>query len=64
MLDSKFIQMNDGAIFQNRVPLNVESVVDKTNDNNSWNGRTRFSGGFVNWRFAAVGGISGGTALA
>lgn len=64
MLDSNFIQMQDGAIFQNRVPLNVKSVVDETTDDNIWKGRTRFSGGFVNWRFAAAGGIAGGTALA
>lgn len=63
LLDSKFIQDNDGAIFQNRVKLHVASEIDKNNDNNVWKGRARFSGGFVDWRFAAAGGITGGTAL-
>lgn len=63
LLDSNFIQENDGAIFQNRVKLHIQSEIDKTNDNNVWKGRARFSGGFVDWRFAAAGGMTGGTAL-
>ena len=63
LLDSKFIQDNDGAVFQNRVNLQVRSEIDPNNDNNVWKGRARFSAGFVDWRFAAVGGMSGGTAL-
>lgn len=63
LLDSNFIQENDGPIFQNRVNLNVKSVIDPNNDNNVWKGRGRFSVGFVDWRFAAVGGMTGGTAL-
>lgn len=63
LLDSKFIQDNDGAIFQNRINLQVKSEIDSNNDNNVWKGRARFSAGFVDWRFAAVGGMTGGTAL-
>ena len=63
LLDSKFIQDNDGAVFQNRVNLQVRSEIDPNNDNNVWKGRARFSAGFVDWRFAAVGGMTGGTAL-
>lgn len=63
LLDSKFIQENDGAIFQDRVKLTVKSDIDPNNDNNIWKGRGRFAGGFVDWRFAACGGITGGTAL-
>lgn len=63
LLDSKFIQDNDGAIFQNRVNLQVKSEIDPNNDNNVWKGRARFSAGFVDWRFAAAGGVTGGTAL-
>ena len=63
LLDSKFIQENDGAIFQNRVNLNIKSEIDPNNDNNVWKGRARFSAGFVDWRFAAAGGMTGGTAL-
>lgn len=63
LLDGRFIQENDGAIFQNRVKLQVKSDIDPNNDNNIWKGRGRFAAGFVDWRFAAAGGIDGGTAL-
>lgn len=63
LLDSKFIQAYDGAIFQNRVNLNIRSEIDPNNDNNVWKGRARFAAGFVDWRFAAAGGMTGGTAL-
>lgn len=63
LLDSKFIQENDGAIWQDRVKLELSSEIDDNNDNNKWKGYARFTGGFVDWRFAAAGGVSGGTAL-
>ena len=47
LLDSHFIQENDGAIFQNRVKLTVKSEIDPNNDNNRWKGRGRFSAGFA-----------------
>ena len=63
LLDSKFIQENDGAIWQDRVKLELSSEIDDNNDNNKWKGYARFTGGFVDWRFAAAGGVAGGTAL-
>ena len=63
LLDSKFIELNDGPIFQDRVPLNVKSVIDNNNDNNVWQGRARFGAGFADWRFVAVGNMSTGTVL-
>ena len=63
LLDSKFIQENDGAIWQDRVKLELSSEIDDNNDNNKWKGYARFTGGFVDWRFAAAGGVSGGTQL-
>lgn len=63
LLDSDFLEENDGAIFQDRVKLTVRSVLDDNNDNNLWKGRARFSGGFADWRFVAAGGMSGGTEL-
>ena len=47
LLDSKFIELNDGPIFQDRVPLDVKSVIDNNNDNNVWQGRARFGAGFA-----------------
>lgn len=63
LLDSKFIELNDGPIFQDRVPLDVKSVIDNNNDNNVWQGRSRFGAGFADWRFVAVGNMSTGTDL-
>lgn len=63
LLDSKFIELNDGPIFQDRVPLDVKSVIDSNNDNNVWQGRARFGAGFADWRFVAVGNMSTGTDL-
>ena len=63
LLDSKFIQENDGAIWQDRVKLELSSEIDDNNDNNKWKGYARFTGGFVDWRFAAAGGVTGGTQL-
>ena len=63
LLDSKFIELNDGPIFQDRVPLDVKSVIDTNNDNNVWQGRARFGAGFADWRFVAVGNMSAGTDL-
>lgn len=62
VLDSKFIQLNDGAIFQDRVKLELKSEISP-NDDNLWKGYSRFTGGFADWRFAAAGGIADGTAL-
>lgn len=63
LLDSKFLETGDGAIFQERKKLDVKSVIDQNNDNNSWRGRARFGAGFVDWRFASVGNISTGKDL-
>lgn len=63
LLDSKFLETGDGAIFQERKKMEVKSVVDQNNDNNSWRGRARFGAGFVDWRFAAAGNISTGKDL-
>lgn len=63
LLDSKFIELNDGPIFQDRVPLDIKSVIDTNNDNNVWQGRARFGAGFADWRFVAVGNMSTGTDL-
>ena len=63
LLDGSYIQQNDGPIFQNRVKLAVRSEIDPNNDNNIWKGRGRFSAGFVDWRFALAGGMTGGSTL-
>ena len=61
LLDSKFLKINDGAIFQDRVKLEVKSTIDENNDNNVWKGRARFGTGFVDGGFRRAGNISTGT---
>jgi phage major head subunit gpT-like protein len=63
LLDSSYNTTYGGAIFQDRTPLEVRSSIDEDTDANIWRGYSRFTDGFNDWRFAAVGGISGGTTL-
>ncbi|MEG0780872.1 MAG: hypothetical protein RR426_09740, partial [Oscillospiraceae bacterium] len=63
LLDSKFMTDQDGPVWLDRVKLEVRSGIDDNNDNNVWSGYARFMAGFVDWRFCAVGGMTGGSAL-
>ncbi len=62
ILDSAYLQNYRAAAFQNRVGLEVRSEV-ASNDANVWNGYSRFSAGFVDYRFIAGGGMTGGDTL-
>ena len=62
LLDSKMIEDEDIFIMQDREALNVTSVIER-NDANSWNGRCRFGGGFVDFRGMIAGGVAHGEAL-
>lgn len=64
LLDSKYNDTYGGAIWVDRIPLTIKSSIDENTDNNVWRGRARFMAGFNDWRFAAVCGLAGGTALA
>ena len=63
MLDSKANERYKGAIWQERKALEVRSYINDDNDANVWNGYARFSAGFSEWRFAAIGGVSSGNQL-
>lgn len=63
LIDSKFIQENNGPIFQDRVKLDINSNIDPNNHNNVWDGYARFGAGFADWRFIAAGGVTGGTSI-
>lgn len=63
LLDSKYNAGRGGAEWFDRINLEVRSDIDRGNDANVWSGYARFSAGFADWRFAAVGGVSGGTQL-
>lgn len=63
LLDSRYNSTYGGAVWLDRTPLEVRSTIDEDTDANVWRGYARFVAGFNDWRFAAVGGVSGGTAL-
>lgn len=62
LLDSRYNEEYGGAVWNDRIPLSVKSVIDE-NDANRWKGRARFNAGFNDWRFAALGGVATGKEL-
>jgi hypothetical protein len=64
ILDSSYNQQNGGAVWIDRVPLEVRSAIDDNNDNNIWKGYARFMCGFNDWRAMAVGGVAGADTIA
>lgn len=62
LMDSTYMDQVDSAVWLDRVPLKVTSVVDE-NDANRWKGRSRFGGGFVDFRGMMAGGVAHGVAL-
>lgn len=62
LLDTVYKEDHDAAVWLDRVELEVRSEL-ASNDANLWKGYARFIAGFVDWRFAAIGGVSGGTQL-
>lgn len=63
LLDSKYNETYGGAIWQDRTELEVKSTIDDNTDANVWRGYSRFNAGFVDWRFAALGGAKAGSTL-
>ncbi len=64
ILDSNYNESHAGAIWSDRVDLEVKSSIDENTDNNRWNGYSRFGAGFNDWRFAMAGGVTGAAELA
>ena len=63
LLDTAYNETYGGAVWNDRIKLNVHSDIDKNTDANVWRGRSRFNATFNDWRFACIGGVSGGTSL-
>ena len=63
LLDSRYSKEYGGAVWLDRTNLEVRSTLDEDTNANVWRGYARFVAGFNDWRFAAVGGITGGTQL-
>ena len=63
LMDSKANENYDGAIWLERVSLEVTSYIDRDTNANVWDGYARFGAGFNDWRPFAIGGITGGDTL-
>jgi hypothetical protein len=63
LLDSAYNKTNGGAVWTDRVKLEVKSSLDEDTNANVWRGYARFNATFNDFRFAAVGGVTGGDAL-
>lgn len=59
IMDSQYNKEANGAIFQDRNPLEIRNELD-ANDNNLWKAYTRFSAGFIDFRVMAAGGMGSG----
>lgn len=62
LLDEAYNKDVGGAVWFDRVDLEVHSRI-ASNDDNEWVGRARWIAGFNDWRFAAMGGFPGADAL-
>lgn len=62
LLDPDYNKVNYGAVWFDRKALTIRQKI-ADNDNLIHKGKARWSAGFHDWRFAAVGGISGGSTL-
>ena len=63
LIDPTYNENYGGAVWNDRVPLTVRTVIDENTDAAKWKGRARFNATGNDWRFIAVGGVTGGTAL-
>lgn len=63
LMDSRYNETYEGAVWFDRVQLEMKSRVDWDTDANVWNAYERWGAGFNDFRAFAVGGVSGGTAL-
>jgi len=63
LMDSTYNNLYGGAVWNDRVQLDVRSTIDENTDANVWRGYSRFNATFNDWRAFAIGGVAGGTAL-
>lgn len=61
LMDSKYNKTTDGAVWQERIPLSVDSYIDPNTDDNVWKGRARFAAGFTDWRAFLAFGVTSAT---
>ena len=64
VLSGRYNEDNVGAVWFDRMKLTVKAQEDPDTWNMAWKGMARFTAGFNDWRFAAMGGVADGTTLA
>lgn len=64
LASSQYNEDYHGAVWYDRIALEVKSYIDENTDDNIWKGRARLSAGFNDWRAFAVGGVASGTTIA
>lgn len=60
LMDSNYNKQVGSAVWFDRVPLEVNSDIDKNTDANVWRGYSRFVAGFNDWRGFFAGGVPSG----
>jgi hypothetical protein len=63
LLDSHYLQNNDSAVWLEWAPLSMRSTIDYETNSNIWYADAQYKGAFIDWRYAAAGGVAGGTTL-
>ena len=63
LIDDKYNKLYGGAVWNDRIELEINSTVDSNTNANVWWGYSRFNATFNDWRFAAIGGMPGGDQL-
>lgn len=63
LCDTDYNDAYSGAIWLERVKLDMKSYIDENTDNNVWKGRARFTAGFNDWRAFLVCGCASGSTL-
>lgn len=64
LMDSRFNDLDGTAVWFDRVKLEVSADTDRDTNAAVYDGYARYGAGFNNWRGMAIGGVTGGTALA
>jgi hypothetical protein len=63
LMSSEANEALQGSVFFDRVALDIMNEIDSKTRNMNWNGYTRFSAGFFNWRHLIMGGAQAGATL-
>lgn len=63
LLDTSYIEDNDCNILQNRINLELKSIISHVNDANVWQAYARYGVGFVDFRGMLACGVTGASSM-